>query len=468
MKESAQPLPVSDPEIEGLRTPPHSLEAEQSVLGGLLLDSGRWDDVADLLDEPDFYRRNHRLIFRAIRALCEQDTAADVVTVSEWLEHRNELEAAGGLAYLGKLAKNTPSAANIGAYARIVRERAVLRGLLDLSRQIAQLAYQPAGRSHEEILDTAEKAIFELARHGGQGGFRVLRDMLPDVVDRIDVLSSSESAITGLPTGFTRLDEMTAGLQASDLIVVAGRPSMGKTSLAMNIAENAAIGLKRPVAIFSMEMSASQLAMRMLASVGQINFKKLRTGRLEDDDWHRLTSAMHLLSDAPLFIDDTPALTPVELRARTRRLAREHDGLGLVVVDYLQLMQTGESTENRATEVSAITRALKGLAKELDVPVVALSQLNRALEQRPGRKKIPVMSDLRESGAIEQDADLILFIYRDEVYNPDSEDRGTAEIIVGKQRNGPTGTIRLTFRGEFTRFENYADSDYDAPPFVTH
>ena len=469
MKESAQPLPDQDPRIEGLRLPPHSLEAEQSVLGGLLLDSGRWDDVADILAEGDFYRPQHRVIFRAIRALCEQDTAADLVTVSEWLEHRNELDAAGGLSYLGQLAKNTPSAANIGAYARIVRERAVLRGLIQLAGRLAQQAYNPAGRSPEEILDAAEKALFEVARHGGQGGFRSLQDTLRAVVDRIDVLSSSDSAITGLPTGFTELDNMTAGLQPSDLVIVAGRPSMGKTALAMNIAENAAIGHNRAVAIFSMEMSASQLAMRMLASVGQINFKKLRTGRLDDEDWARLTSAMTLLGGAPLFIDDTPGLTPVELRARARRLAREREeGLGLVVVDYLQLMQTGESTENRATEVSNITRALKGLAKELDVPVVALSQLNRALEQRPGRKKIPVMSDLRESGAIEQDAHLILFIYRDEVYNEDSEDKGTAEIIIGKQRNGPTGNIRLTFRGEFTRFDNYTAREYDAPPFVTH
>ncbi len=454
----------NDPDTDALKLPPHSLEAEQSVLGGLLLDFYRWDQVSDLVAESDFYRRDHRLIFAAIRSLCEADSPADVVTVSEWLEKNDQLEAAGGLAYIGSLAKNTPSAANIDAYGRIVRERAVLRGLIEVANGIAQSAYSPQGRRPDEILDAAEKEIFDLARHGTQTqkGFRSMKAALPGVMDRIDLLSQSDNPITGVPTGYKDLDELTSGFQKADLIIIAGRPSMGKTALAMNIAENAALGHQLPVAIFSMEMPESQLAMRMLASTGRINAQKFRTGKLSDDDWPRLSSAAHLLGSAPIYIDDTPALTPLEIRARSRRLAREHEhGLGLIVVDYLQLMQSGGNNENRATEVSAITRSLKALAKELDVPLVALSQLNRALEQRPGKKKIPVMSDLRESGSIEQDADVIIFIYRDEVYNDDTDEKGIAEIIVGKQRNGPIGTVRLTFLGEYTRFENYTSPDFD-------
>jgi replicative DNA helicase len=444
---------------EALRVPPQSVEAEQSVLGGLMLEGQAWDRVADKITEADFYRKEHRLIFRAIGALAEESSPADVVTVSEWLDKHQELQNAGGLAYLASLANNTPSAANIGAYANIVRERAILRNLIHTATRISGSAYSPEGQSASDILDFAERSIFDISEQGAhrRGGFAPLKTLLTKAVDRIDTLFRAESAITGVSTGFKDLDDMTSGLQPGDLVIVAGRPSMGKTSLAMNIAESTAVGSKLPVAIFSMEMPGEQLAMRMMASLGRINAHKVRTGKLDDDDWPRLTHAIGMLAEAPMFIDDTPALTPLELRTRARRLKREH-GLGLIVVDYLQLMQAPESSENRATEISGITRSLKGLAKELSVPVVALSQLNRSLEQRPNKR--PVMSDLRESGAIEQDADVIFFIYRDEVYNEDSQDKGTAEIIIGKQRNGPTGKVKLTFLGEYTRFENYTNTGY--------
>ena len=444
---------------EALKVPPQSVEAEQSVLGGLMLDGQAFDRIADKITPDDFYRKEHRLIFTAIAALVEAGSPADVVTVSEWLEKNNELQNTGGLAYLASIANNTPSAANIGAYANIVRERAILRNLIHTATRIAGSAYSPEGRNAADILDFAERSIFDISEQGAhrRGGFAPLKTLLTRAVDRIDALFRSDSATTGVPTGFKDLDDMTSGLQAGDLVIVAGRPSMGKTSLAMNIAESAALGSKLPVAIFSMEMPGEQLAMRMMSSLGRINAHKVRTGKLEDDDWPRLTHAIGLLAEAPMFIDDTPALTPLELRTRARRLKREH-GLGLIVVDYLQLMEAPESGENRATEISGITRSLKGLAKELSVPVIALSQLNRSLEQRPNKR--PVMSDLRESGAIEQDADVIFFIYRDEVYNEDSQDKGTAEIIIGKQRNGPTGKVKLTFLGEYTRFENYTNTGH--------
>ena len=331
-----------------------------------------------------------------------------------------------------------------------------MRRLIEVVNDIGDKAYQPEGRSAVELLDYAERGVFAITESGSRrGGFRPLKTLLTAAVDRIDTLFRSNSTITGVATGFTDLDNMTSGLQPGDLVIVAGRPSMGKTAFALNIAENAAVGLKLPVAIFSLEMPGEQLAMRLMSSLGRINAHRLRTGKLEDEDWPRLTSAVGMLAEASVYIDDTPALTPMELRARSRRLMREH-GLGLIVVDYLQLMQASESTENRATEISGITRSLKGLAKELNVPLVALSQLNRSLEQRPNKR--PVMSDLRESGAIEQDADVIFFIYRDEVYNEESEDKGTAEIIIGKQRNGPIGKARLTYLGEYTRFENHADA----------
>lgn len=460
MEERALLLSAAPKADDALKLPPQSVEAEQCVLGGLMLENQRWEQIADKLNPDDFYRREHRLIFRAISALCEENRPADVITVSEWLENSAELDKAGGLAYLGTLANNTPSAANILAYAEIVRERAVMRQLIQAAQNISYHAYHPEGRNAAELLDQAEQVVLDISEQGARrrGGFQPLKSLLTRAVDRIDVLFRSNNPITGVPTGFKDLDEMTAGLQSSDLIIVAGRPSMGKTSFAMNIAENVAIGAKLPVAIFSMEMPGEQLAMRLMSSLGRINAHKVRTGKLDDEDWPRLTSALSLLTEAPIFIDDTPALTPLELRARARRLKREH-GLGLIIVDYLQLMQSVENNENRATEISGITRALKGLAKELGVPLMAMSQLNRSLEQRPNKR--PVMSDLRESGAIEQDADVIFFIYRDEVYNEDSPDKGVAEIIIGKQRNGPVGTRRLTFLGEYTRFENYISAGYE-------
>ena len=444
MKDAIYPVSRPDAATEALNLPPHSLEAEQTVLGGLMIDNSTWDQVADVVTPQDFYRRDHRLIFEAIAALAEQSQPCDVVTLSEWLENHNELDNAGGLSYLGSLAKNTPTAANIKAYAEIVRERSVLRQLIRVSTDIATMAYNTEGRSSSEILDQAEKQVFDIAEQGSRGrsGYSGIKDLLVKAVDRIDALYQDSSAYTGVPTGFSDFDEKTSGLQNSDLIIIAGRPSMGKTSFAMNIVEHAAIKNKSPVAVFSMEMPGEQLVMRMMSSLGRIDQHKIRTGKLDDTDWPRLTSAVGILNDAPIYIDDTPGLTPMEIRARARRIKREH-GLGLIVIDYLQLMQgSGNSNENRATEISEISRSLKGLAKELSVPVIALSQLNRSLEQRPNKR--PIMSDLRESGAIEQDADVIVFIYRDEVYNEDSPDKGTAEVIIGKQRNGPIGMSRLT------------------------
>ena len=444
---------VSD-SVQGMKVPPHSIEAEQAVLGGLMLDNRAWEKIADLVTEVDFYRRDHRLIFRSIANLEANDQPFDVVTLSEQLGKNNEQEDAGGLAYLGRLAKETPSAANIKAYAEIVRERSVLRQMIEVGTDIAGNAYNPEGRDSRELIDEAERKVFKIAEQGTRigNGFVGMKQLLTKTVEKIDLLYEQEGTITGVSTGFTQFDEMTTGLQAGDLVIVAGRPSMGKTTFAMNMAENAAIAQKTSVAVFSMEMPAESLTMRMVSSLGRIDQHHLRTGQLTDDDWPRITSAVSILSEAKIFVDDTPALSPSELRARARRLKREH-GLGMIVIDYLQLMQLSGSTENRATEISEISRNLKGLAKELEVPVVALSQLNRSLEQRPNKR--PVMSDLRESGAIEQDADLIVFIYRDEVYNDDSPDKGTAEIIIGKQRNGPIGTTRLTFLGKYTKFENF-------------
>ncbi|TCO76983.1 primary replicative DNA helicase [Plasticicumulans lactativorans] len=451
-----------DRETDALRVPPHSVEAEQAVLGGLMLDNAAWDQIADRVSEEDFYRGDHRLIFRAIRELADKGSPFDVVTLAEWLERNELLADAGGMAYLGVLARDTPSAANIRAYAAIVRERSVLRQLIRVGTDIAASAYAPQGRDVRELLDEAERRVFAIAEQGNrsQQGFLPIKDLLTKAVDRIDMLFEKDDPITGVPTGWADFDEMTAGLQPGDLIIVAGRPSMGKTTFAMNIVENAAIALKErlPVAVFSMEMPGDHLALRMMSSLGRIDQHRIRTGKLEDEDWPRLTSAVSLLADARLFIDDSAALSPTEVRARCRRLQREHGQLGLVMLDYLQLMQVPGSSENRATEISEISRSLKALAKELHVPVIALSQLNRSLEQRPNKR--PVMSDLRESGAIEQDADVICFIYRDEVYNPDSADKGVAEIIIGKQRNGPIGTVRLTFLGKYTRFENFTPDVY--------
>jgi len=452
-----------DAATAALKVPPHSIEAEQSVLGGLMLDNESYDHVTEVIGEQDFYRHDHRLIFRAITFLANKEDPYDAVTVSEYLNDMGELENIGGLIFLGGIVQNTPSAANIKAYAGIVRERSVLRQLISVGTNISDAAFNTQGQDSGDILDEAERDVLAIAeqRSRGRKGFESIKNLLNKSLDRIDELFHSKNPLTGISTGFDDFDQQTSGLQTSDLIIVAGRPSMGKTAFAMNLAENAAIKSGEPVAIFSMEMPSEQLAMRMMSSLGRIDQNRIRTGKLEQDDWPRLSSAVSLLSEAPLFIDDTPALTPGELRARARRLKRENNGkLGLIIIDYLQLMQGGGNSrqENRATEISEISRSLKALAKELEVPVIALSQLNRGLEQRPNKR--PIMSDLRESGAIEQDADVIAFIYRDEVYNEDSPDKGVAEIIIGKQRNGPIGTVRLTFRGQFTRFENFMPDAY--------
>ncbi len=444
-----------DQQIKALKVPPHSIEAEQSVLGGLMLDNQTWDVVADTLIDQDFYRHDHQLLFRAMQKLMQSSQPLDVITLSESLAEVNNLEAVGGLGYLGDLVRNTPSASNIGAYAEIVRERSVLRQLIGVAREISDNAFDTGGRSSSEVLDDSERRVFEIAESRPNSvGPGPINPILTRAIERIDELYHSDSAITGLSSGFTDLDKMTAGLQPSDLIIVAGRPSMGKTTFAMNVVEHAVISGDKPVVVFSMEMPGESLIMRMLSSLGRIDQTKIRTGQLDDDDWPRLTSAVSLLKDKPLFIDDSPSMSPNEVRSRARRIAREHGQLGLIMVDYLQLMQVKEKSENRVGEISEISRSLKALAKELNVPVMALSQLNRSLEQRPNKR--PVMSDLRESGSIEQDADVIAFIYRDEVYNDDSPDKGVAEIIISKQRNGPIGIRKLAFIGKFTKFEDLA------------
>ncbi len=447
-----------DPEFESLKLPPHSLEAEQSVLGGLLIDNDAWDKIIDILKESDIYREDHRLIYRHIGQLIAASKPADVITVFESLKSVDKADDVGGLEYLNALAQNVPSAANIRRYAELVRDRGILRKLIGVSEEISSSAFNTQGKPVSEILDEAEAKVFSIAEEGSRGtqGFADIQSLLTKAVERIDELYSRDgnNEVTGIPTGFTDLDRMTSGLQEGDLVIVAGRPSMGKTAFSINIGEQVALETGMPVLVFSMEMGGAQLAMRMLGSVGRLDQNRRRTGRLNTEDWPRLTHAIQKLNDTQIYIDETPALTPVELRARARRQARVCGKLGLIIVDYLQLMSSNSQGENRATEISEISRNLKGLAKELNCPVIALSQLNRSLEQRPNKR--PIMSDLRESGAIEQDADLILFIYRDEVYNPDSADLGTAEIIVGKQRNGPIGHCRLTFLGQFTKFENFA------------
>jgi len=446
-----------DPEIAALKLPPHSLEAEQSLLGGLLLDNTAWDKIGDLVNEVDFYRDDHKRIFKHIARLIEMGKPADVVTVFESLQKSGEAEQAGGLAYLGEIANNTPSAANIRRYGEIVRERAILRALVTVGDEIAASALTPSGKDASTLLDEAEARVFEIAEQGArnQTGFVPIQPILGQLVDRIQELYDRDSPAetTGVPTGLADLDDMTSGLHATDMIVVAGRPGMGKTTFALNVAEHIAVESKLPVAIFSMEMPGTQLANRFISSVGRLDQSRLKTGKLTDDDWQRLTYALGKLHEAPIYIDETPGLNPIDLRARARRLHRQFGKLGLIVIDYLQLMTSLKQSDNRAAELSEISRSIKGLAKELKVPIMALSQLNRSLEQRPNKR--PVMSDLRESGAIEQDADIIMFVYRDEIYNPDSADKGSAELIIGKHRNGPTGTVRMTFIGEYTRFENF-------------
>ncbi|MDO5102309.1 MAG: replicative DNA helicase [Lautropia sp.] len=450
-----------DSEIANLRLPPHSIEAEQSVLGGLLLNNRTWEDIADIINEDDFYRLDHRLIWTAISDLVKQDKPADALTVIDTLKQRGQLEEAGGPAYLASLSNSVASAANIRHYADMVRDRAVLRRLIGVSEEIANDAFNAQGRSVNEVLDAAEARMFQIAEDNGKKkkDFQGLGPLVDKVFRRIDELYSraNPSKITGIPTGFIDLDEMTAGMQKGDLIILAARPSVGKTAFALNIAENVAIQYGAPVAVFSMEMGAEQLVMRLIGSTGRIDQSRMRTGQLTEDDFMRLTDAMAKMQGAPLFIDETPALNPFELRARARRLARQYDHLGLIVVDYLQLM-TGANPngrENRATEVGEISRALKALAKELQCPVIALSQLSREVEKRQDKR--PLMSDLRESGSIEQDADVIFFIHRDDRYDPEAETKGMAEIIIGKQRNGPIGSVTLAFDGKYTKFDNYYD-----------
>ena len=442
-----------------LKVPPNSISAEQALIGGLMLNAQAWDKIADVIVGEDFYRKDHREIFTAIANLVEGGSPCDVVTVSEHLDGRGELDQAGGLEYLATLANETAGAANARAYAKIIRETSTLRALINAGNEISGNAFTSGERNAAQIVDEAERLVFEIAEKGSRGrrGFKSLKQILPEAVDRIDLLHQSEGSITGISSGYHEFDKLTAGLQAGELVIIAGRPSMGKTTLALNIGENAAIGSKVPTAIFSMEMPSQQLAFRMISSLGRVDQTHLRTGNFPDEDWSRINTAVQLMSEAPIFIDDTPSLSPTEIRARARRLHREH-GLGLIIIDYLQLMQVEGSKENRATEISEISRSLKALAKELEVPVIALSQLNRSVEQRADKR--PVMSDLRESGAIEQDADLIVFIYREEVYNQDTPRKGIADIAIAKQRNGPIGDFPLTFVGRYTKFENWVPDAY--------
>ncbi|HCT7001190.1 TPA: replicative DNA helicase [Morganella morganii] len=452
-----------DHQMEGLKLPPHSLEAEQSVLGGLMLDNERWDNVSERVTGEDFFSRPHRTIFSQMQRLLEQGRPIDLITLSEALETGGELENVGGFAYLAELSKNTPSAANINAYADIVRERAVIRDMISVANEIADAGYDPQGRSSEDLLDLAESRVFQIAenRANKDEGPKGIEAILEETVEKIEKLyAQPHDGVTGVSSGYQDLDKKTAGLQPSDLIIVAARPSMGKTTFAMNLCENAAMTEEKPLLIFSLEMPGNQIMMRMLASLSRVDQTRIRTGQLDDEDWARISSTMGiLLEKRNMYIDDSSGLTPTEVRSRARRIFREHGGLSLIMIDYLQLMRVPSLSDNRTLEIAEISRSLKALAKELQVPVVALSQLNRSLEQRADKR--PVNSDLRESGSIEQDADLIMFIYRDEVYHESSDLKGVAEIIIGKQRNGPIGTVRLTFNGQWSRFDNYAGPSYD-------
>ncbi|MBW3139492.1 replicative DNA helicase [Ferrimonas balearica] len=452
--------PVS---VDQLKLPPHSLEAEQSVLGGLMLNSDLFDQVSERVVKDDFYSRSHQLIFAAMSVLLERGEPLDLVTVSEELDKQGELEAVGGIPYLSDIARNTPSVANLTAYASIVRERAVVREMIKVANEIADAGFNPDGRDSSQLLDLAESKVFKIAekRANANEGPEDIKTVLSKTVDKIEQLfNNPHNGVTGVSTGYSDLDKMTAGLQPSDLVIVAARPSMGKTTFAMNLCEQAAMNEDKPVLIFSLEMPSEQIMMRMLASLGRVDQTKIRTGQLNDDDWARVSSTMGLMMEqGKMYIDDGSGLTPTEVRSRARRVAREHGGISMIMVDYLQLMQVPALSDNRTLEIAEISRSLKALAKELQCPVVALSQLNRSLEQRADKR--PVNSDLRESGSIEQDADLIMFIYRDEVYHPDTAEKGLAEIIIGKQRNGPIGKVPLTFQGQFSRFDNYAGNSFD-------
>lgn len=456
-EQSSKPQPNK---LTTLKVPPHSVDAEQAVLGGLMLDNTEWDNIADVILPEDFYRSEHQLIFQIMTQQSEANSPIDVVTLVESLNSRNELENAGGLDYLSELSGNAPGTANIQAYADIIRERAILRRLISVANTIADSGYNTGGRKAADILDEAEQRVFNIADERPQDQGPVpINPLLTKAVDRIDELAGSDSGITGIASGYADLDKLTCGWQQSDLIIVAGRPSMGKTAFAMNLVEHAILNYDEPVLVFSLEMPAQSLVFRMLSSIGKIDQTKLRTGQLSEDDWPGFNDAVSKLKDRPLFIDDSAGLSPMDMRSRARRVVREHGQLGMVVVDYLQLMQIRGTSENRVGEITEISRSLKLLAREFECPVIAVSQLNRGLESRPNKR--PVMSDLRESGAIEQDADVIAFIYRDEVYNEDSPDKGKAEINIAKQRNGPIGKITLSFQGKFTRFENYAQPRYD-------
>ena len=449
-------------EVEQLKIPPHSIEAEQSVLGSMMIAPDSWDKVAEIVVEEDFYNRSHRLVFAAIIKLLGNNQSVDTVTVKDTLEQSGLLEEAGGFSYLIELAKNTPSAANVSAYANVIRERAVVRELIGVAHDIADVGYNPEGRDSADILDLAESKVFEIAekRTGENEGPKDVTAVLTKTVNRLDELVKQGQEITGVSTGYSDLDEKTSGLQRSDLIIVAARPSMGKTTFAMNLCENAMMLQDLPVLVFSLEMPAEQIMMRMLASLSRVNQTNIRTAQLDDEEWARMSGTIKTLKEKDnLFIDDSSGLTPMELRTRARKIARDKGGISLIMVDYLQLMRVPSLSDNRTLEIAEISRSLKALAKELEVPVVALSQLNRTLEQRADKR--PINSDLRESGSIEQDADLIMFIYRDELYNEASELKGIAEIIIGKQRNGPIGTSRLTFQGQFSRFDNYAGPAFD-------
>jgi len=446
--------------VQNIKLPPHSIEAEQAVLGSLMLDNQRWDVVAEMITDRDFYSRHHQLIFSEMHTLVSRGTPIDLITLSESLESKDLLVDVGGFAYLAELSKNTPSAINVVAYTDIIRQQAILRELISASNEIADNCYSTEGRDSTEILDLAESKIFQIAEsRTKQGeGPKNITEVLEATVAKIEELfQRPHDGVTGVSTGFLDLDKKTAGLQRSDLIIIAARPSMGKTTFAMNLCENAAMMQEKPVLIFSLEMPSEQIMMRMLASLSRVDQTRIRTGQLQDDDWARISSTMGLLLEKKnIYIDDSSGLTPMELRSRARRIYREHKGLSMIMVDYLQLMRVPNISENRTLEIAEISRSLKALAKELQIPVVALSQLNRSLEQRADKR--PVNSDLRESGSIEQDADVIMFIYRDEVYNEASEHKGIAEIILGKQRNGPIGKVRLKFQGQFSRFDNYADA----------
>ena len=454
---------MADDQIKNLKLPPHSIEAEQSLLGGLLIDNSALDQINDIVSPKDFYRQDHRLIFTHINEILNLDNPADVITVAESLEKKSELASVGGIAYLGSLAENMPSVANIRGYAKIIRDNSVLRNLISVGSDIVEGAFSPQGKDAQALLDEMEQKLFSIAElESNRLGYKDFQKVIAEVVRNLEERGQNPGTVTGLSTGFTDLDKLTTGLHGGELVIIAGRPSMGKTALAMNIAESCALKEKKSVAIFSMEMGSEQIATRLLGSVAKVNQNKMRTGELDDNDWAEIANALGVLNEAPLFIDEGSALNSYELRARARRLHRSTEGgLGLIIVDYIQLMSPlGNIGENRATEISEISRSLKSLAKELNVPVIALSQLNRNVDSRPDKR--PQMSDLRESGAIEQDADVIMFIYREEVYSPETLDKGIADIILAKQRSGPIGDVRLTFVGEYTRFENYANPGYES------